>query len=282
MKLVLAFLIGCSFLIGSVSAISITSPQIELGSFFSNGTHTTYSAKTSSNSIGYINIKNVSFNNYNINRAYIDVQVDSYYSAWFDHHQSTAAGRRTTSKSDFKFYYAINHSLATSSSATMSNDYNYQLVADAISESSVNNLYTLTLEHRYDMFLMRNPTYWTEEDDMNTFMSSIDANSDGQWWQLVPIDITSALSSNPNLESMQIFFKHDTNHSVIQTGTYDNGASEPNFSNNSAQLTIGSNLSHTAFGKDDPTLIIETVPEPSCYGLLLGGLALWLVALRRR
>ena len=96
MKLVLAFLIGCSFLIGSVSAISITSPQIELGSFFSNGTHTTYSAKTSSNSIGYINIQNVSFNNYNINRAYIDVQVDSYYSAWFDHHQSTAVGRRTT------------------------------------------------------------------------------------------------------------------------------------------------------------------------------------------
>lgn len=132
MKLILAFLIGFSFLIGSVSALSITSPQIELGSFFSNGTHTTYSAKTSSNSIGYINIQNVRFSNYNINRAYIDVQVDSYYSAWFDHHQSTVAGRRTISKSDFKFYYAINHSLATSPSATMSNDYNYQLVADAI------------------------------------------------------------------------------------------------------------------------------------------------------
>ena len=58
---------------------------------------------------------------------------------------------------------------------------------------------------------------------MTNLKNEIGADGFGQWWQLSPIDITEVVNDNPNIESSSIFFVYDTNHSIVNTGTYSSG-----------------------------------------------------------
>ena len=135
--------------------------HLEIGTYYSDGNHYTSQGSAEPGNIGYMNIKNVDFDSYSYDQAYIDVQVDSFRSSWDDGYAHPESDRRTTYKTDFKFYYTINHSLYTNYTALMESDYNYSMIDNAINDGSLNDLFTLTLDHRYSSgYLSRNYSGW--------------------------------------------------------------------------------------------------------------------------